>query len=155
MKVPVKAICILEGKYVHGEAFFTENLERDITTIKISMTGLTPGKHGIHIHAYGDRRKGCDSMGSHYNPFNKEHGAPKDKYRHVGDLGNIIADKDGNAKLTIKDPLVKLHGKYSVVGRGLVVHADEDDLGRGGYEDSKTTGHAGKRVACGIIALME
>ena len=33
------------------------------------------------------------------------------------------------------------------------VHADEDDLGRGGFEDSKTTGHAGGRLACGVIGL--
>ena len=36
-------------------------------------------------------------------------------------------------------------------GRTLIVHEDEDDLGLGSFEDSKTTGHAGKRIACAII----
>jgi len=35
------------------------------------------------------------------------------------------------------------------------VHADEDDLGRGGFPDSKTTGHAGARIACGVIGIGE
>jgi hypothetical protein len=32
-----------------------------------------------------------------------------------------------------------------------MVHADTDDLGQGGQSDSKTTGHAGARIACGEI----
>ena len=81
----------------------------------------------------------------------KEHGAPEDDNRHVGDLGNIVADKDGNAKVDITDKLIKLDGEHSIVGRAIVCHADPDDLGTGGHEDSKKTGHAGARVACGII----
>ncbi len=42
-----------------------------------------------------------------------------------------------------------------MVGRAIVVHADEDDLGRGGFEDSKTTGHAGSRISCGVIGLAD
>ena len=44
-------------------------------------------------------------------------------------------------------------GEHSVVGRSLVVHAGTDDLGKGGFEDSLTTGHAGGRVACGVIGI--
>jgi Cu-Zn family superoxide dismutase len=36
-------------------------------------------------------------------------------------------------------------------GRSVIVHADPDDFGRGGAEDSKVTGHSGKRIACAII----
>lgn len=46
-------------------------------------------------------------------------------------------------------------GEYSVIGRSCVCHADEDDLGRGGHSDSLTTGHAGARLACGVIALSD
>ena len=53
------------------------------------------------------------------------------------------------------DHLVKLSGRYSVIGRSLIVHQDKDDLGKGGHNDSLTTGHAGKRIACGIIGILQ
>ena len=46
-----------------------------------------------------------------------------------------------------------IYGEYSVIGRSNIVHADEDDLGLGGHELSKTTGNAGARLACGVIGL--
>ena len=94
---------------------------------------------------------GCNSAGGHYNPFNKDHGGPEDNERHVGDLGNLTADKNGIANLEIKDSLIKLSGPYSVIGRSVVCHANEDDLGKGNHKDSKTTGNSGARIACGII----
>ncbi|XP_078699425.1 superoxide dismutase [Cu-Zn]-like isoform X3 [Branchiostoma floridae x Branchiostoma belcheri] len=96
---------------------------------------------------------GCTSMGSHYNPYHKEHGGPTDTNRHVGDLGNIIAGADGKAPVNIIDDQISLFGEYSILGRGLVVHAGEDDLGKGGTELSLTTGNAGERLACGVIAI--
>lgn len=115
------------------------------------ITGLTPGKHGFHIHEKGSLADNCVAAGGHYNPFEKDHGAPEDEERMVGGLGNIVADADGVAKFSITDRLVDLSGKYSVIGRAFVVHANPDDLGKGGHPSSKTTGNAGPRVACGII----
>ena len=53
--------------------------------------------HGFHIHEKGDLSKGCASMGGHYNPLNKTHGGLDTIIRHLGDLGNIIADYKGEA----------------------------------------------------------
>ena len=64
----------------------------------------------------GDLSNGCASAGSHFNPFNKNHGAPEDKERHVGDLGNIKSDSNGNAKFTLEDKLLSLNGPLSIVG---------------------------------------
>ncbi len=150
----MKAICILTGKYVSGEVLFHEDEKNKETVITAYIRGLQPGKHGFHIHQTGDLRKGCESLGPHYNPFNKLHGGPNEKERHIGDLGNLIADKNGDAKLMMRDKFIKLRGKYSIIGRSVVVHEGEDDLGKGFMEDSKTTGHSGKRVACGIIGLL-
>ena len=71
--------------------------------------------------------------------------------RHVGDLGNIVADQSGSAKVDIIDSQVTLVGPNSVIGRGLVVHAAADDLGLGGDADSLKTGNAGGRLGCGVI----
>ncbi|KAL2577333.1 hypothetical protein AAZV13_16G126400 [Glycine max] len=117
------------------------------------VTGLSQGFHGFHIHAFGDTTNGCNSTGPHFNPFKKDHGAPSDDKRHAGDLGNIAAGPDGVAEISIRDRQIPLTGVHSIIGRAVVVHADPDDLGRGGHELSKTTGNAGARVACGIIGL--
>jgi Cu-Zn family superoxide dismutase len=121
------------------------------TLIKGTITGLTPGEHGFHIHEFGDMSKGCESMGGHYNPDGVDHG--DDKEGHVGDLGNITADESGVAKVNMVSNRIDLMGDRSIVGRGVVVHADRDDLGQGGDEESLKTGNAGDRLACGVITL--
>lgn len=117
------------------------------------ITGLKEGLHGFHIHEFGDNTNGCISAGAHFNPENKEHGAPSDVERHVGDLGNVIASHNGVAKVCITDNQISLFGPHNIVGRSVVVHADPDDLGKGGHELSKTTGNAGARLACGVVGL--
>ncbi|KAJ4383655.1 Superoxide dismutase [Cu-Zn] [Didymella sp. IMI 355093] len=87
------------------------------------------------------------------NPHNKTHGAPSDEERHVGDLGNFKTDGQGNAQGSVQDKLIKLIGSESVIGRTIVVHAGTDDLGKGGHEESKKTGNAGARPACGVIGI--
>jgi superoxide dismutase, Cu-Zn family len=94
----------------------------------------------------------CASSPPH-SPFGKAHGGPDSIERHVGDLGNVVADSNGVATFSIVDPQIRLRGDTHVLGRSLVVHRDEDDYGTGTFEDSKTTGHSGPRLACGVIAL--
>ncbi|XP_059824108.1 superoxide dismutase [Cu-Zn] [Hemitrygon akajei] len=149
----MKAICVLKGS---GEVTGTVNLEQaedGSVTVRGSITGLTPGKHGFHVHAYGDNTNGCISAGPHYNPFNKKHGGPDDVERHVGDLGNVVANDSGEAKFELKDKMLSLSGERSIIGRTLVIHEKEDDLGKGGDEESTRTGNAGGRLACGVIGI--
>jgi Cu-Zn family superoxide dismutase len=150
----VKAVCVLDSqtskKDVSG-VIYLEETEDNKTKIYGTIKGLKPGLHGFHIHEAGDMTKGCDSACAHYNPHGHNHGGLTSKKRHIGDLGNIEAGKNGVAKIDITDRFVKLRGKYSVIGRSLVVHEDEDDLGLGNHDDSHTTGHSGKRLACGVI----
>ena len=84
-------------------------------------------------------------MGPIYNPHGKAHGAPGDSERHVGSLGNIVADASSRSKGKMKDALVKIDGPFSVVGRSFTVHAEPDDLGK------TKAGGVGARVACGQI----
>ncbi|KAF8039498.1 hypothetical protein BT93_B1886 [Corymbia citriodora subsp. variegata] len=148
-----KAVAVLKGTS-SVEGVVTLSQEGDgPTTVNVRVTGLTPGPHGFHLHEYGDTTNGCISTGAHYNPNNMTHGAPEDEVRHAGDLGNIVANADGVAEATIVDTQIPLGGPNAVVGRALVVHELEDDLGKGGHELSLTTGNAGGRLACGVVGL--
>lgn len=148
-----KAVAVLKGN-ANVEGVVTLSQDDDgPTTVKVRITGLAPGLHGFHLHEYGDTTNGCMSTGAHFNPNKMTHGAPGDEIRHAGDLGNIVANADGVAEATIVDNQIPLTGPDSVVGRALVVHELEDDLGKGGHELSLTTGNAGGRLACGVVGL--
>ena len=161
----VKATCVVQpngkscdgstGGDVRGVVNFEQADESGPCTISWRVTGLIPGEHGFHVHEKADFSDGCKSAGPHYNPHGKTHGAPCDEVRHVGDLGNIVAGADGVAEGSIEDHLIKLSGEFTVIGRSMMVHADVDDLGKGGHELSSTTGNAGARIACGEIVASE
>ncbi|KAM3139275.1 hypothetical protein pb186bvf_008685 [Paramecium bursaria] len=156
---PRNAICILypdNGSKVNGIVSFQQDRINAPTKIVAVVRNLNPNSlHGIHIHKYGDLTNGCATAGPHYNPFNQQHGGLIDKVRHVGDLGNLKTDERGAGYLAIEDQLIQLHGEFSVIGRSVVIHAGQDDLGRGGHPDSLTTGNSGARVACGVIGYAE
>ncbi|HEY6906286.1 MAG TPA: superoxide dismutase family protein [Ignavibacteriaceae bacterium] len=144
-----KAVAVLHGttgNSVEGIVTFTK--EGGLVKIVADISGLKPGKHGFHIHEYGDCSSGDGmSAGGHFNPDNSMHGAPNSSMSHVGDLGNIEADKDGKAHLEMTDSSISFSGPHSIIGRGLIVHAAPDDL------KSQPVGNAGARVACGVIGI--
>jgi len=116
--------------------------------VKASLKGLAPGNHGFHVHEFGDcTAPDATSAGGHFNPRAEPHGAPTDAHRHEGDLGNIEAKADGTATLDWTDPQMKLDYPEGVIGRGVIVHANPDDL------KTQPTGNAGGRVACGVIGV--
>jgi Cu-Zn family superoxide dismutase len=136
-----------------GSVNFIENIEKNNVVVEIDLVGNYKNSlHGFHIHEAGDLSDNCLGACAHFNPYNKNHGGPDSKERHVGDLGNIKFDSKGDAKYSFTDNLIKLRGtKANIIGRSVVIHQDVDDLGKGGYSDSLTTGHAGKRIACAVI----
>jgi superoxide dismutase, Cu-Zn family len=144
---PKKAICVLtptKGSKVSGVVTFT--VKGEAIEIAGEITGLTPGKHGFHVHQFGDLSSSDGlATGGHFNPDMEKHGGPEDKERHVGDLGNVVADENGKVTLKMTDPLIKLHGMHSIIGHGLIVHAKADDF------KTQPTGDAGGRVAQGVI----
>ena len=138
------ALKATSGSQVAGTVSFTETTSG--VQVVAEVSGLTPGKHGFHVHEKGD----CSdpegkSAGGHFNPGGTEHGAPDADVHHAGDLGNLMAGEDGNARLEAVFEGVSLSGDDGLIGRGLIVHADPDDL------SSQPTGNAGARVACAVI----
>ena len=150
---PVYAIAVFMGDKVRGTVKFSENLAEKNVRIDIYLRGLTPNHlHGFHVHEAGDLSDKCASMCAHFNPHDKKHGGPASKERHVGDLGNIRTNTKGDAIYTFYDDVIKLRGtRANIIGRGLIVHADEDDCGEGGNAESLKTGNAGKRIGCAVI----
>jgi Cu-Zn family superoxide dismutase len=149
---PKKAVCVLiptKDSKVSGIVTFTQT--DDGVEVSGEITGLTPGKHGFHVHEFGDVSS-ADGMatGPHFDPdMTKHHGGPHDpeKERHAGDLGNIEADDSGKATIKAMDKDIQLHGPHSIIGRALIVHAKADDL------KSQPAGDAGARIAQGVIGV--
>lgn len=121
----------------------------NVLEISGKLSGLAPGAHGLHIHETGDcSGSGAASAGNHFSPDGHPHGSPDspDSGHHAGDLGNIIADDDGNADFATADTELRLGaGPNSVNGRAILVHADADDF------ETQPSGAAGKAVVCAVI----
>jgi Cu-Zn family superoxide dismutase len=141
------AVAVLHGfgnSHIAGVIKFEQ--KGDMIHITGKVTGLKPGSHGFHVHEFGD----CTDpkcSGGHFNPTGMKHGGPNSDERHVGDLGNIVAGEDGIATIDMKDSIIRLNGPLSIIGRGLIVHADPDDL------VSQPTGNSGDRIGCGVIGI--
>ncbi|XP_076079298.1 superoxide dismutase [Cu-Zn]-like [Mytilus galloprovincialis] len=136
---------------VQGRLTLRQQYNTQLVQITGRIYGLRPGLHGFHVHERGTFGRNCSNAGPHFNPFNQNHAGPSDApRRHVGDLGNIYANNWGVANLAFYDYFIRIRERreLSILGRGIVVHADPDDLGRGGNDESLKTGNAGARLAC-------
>jgi Cu-Zn family superoxide dismutase len=135
-----------KGSTVRGTASFVQL--GDKVRVTASITGLKPGgEFGFHIHEAGDCSSG-DGMSAkgHFNPYAKQHAHAGTPERHAGDLPSLKSDASGNANVTADlDVITVSAGPGSVVGRGLIVHAQPDDF------KTQPTGNAGARSACAVI----
>ena len=116
--------------------------------VHATVTGLKPGQeHGFHVHEAGDCSS-ADGMSAkgHFNPHAKPHGHHGTQERHAGDMPNLRADASGRAEASFElDVISVTPGAASIVGRGLIVHAQPDDY------QSQPVGNAGARMACAVI----
>jgi Cu-Zn family superoxide dismutase len=138
------------GSQVQGEFKFTQVGSR--VRIVGVVTGLAPGKRGMHIHEKGDcSAADASSAGGHFDlrglkNWSTRHGGPYSVERHAGDLGNIVFDQNGKAVVDMTvDGITVDRGPSGVLGRAVVVHFQPDDL------TTEPTGDAGARAACGVI----
>jgi Cu-Zn family superoxide dismutase len=186
MSKPIRAICVFHPQIcngISGTVVFTEliksnqtkkrivealpykrrvlsaqrNQKTPLVEITIELDGVPPGVHGFHIHETGNMLDKCISCKAHFNPFSEVHGGLKSKHRHVGDLGNITANPDGKVRMKLHDTMIQLRGdKSNIIGRSLVIHEKEDDLGlTPNNPESLINGLAGARIACAVVGYAD
>ncbi|KAK2970728.1 hypothetical protein RJ640_014218, partial [Escallonia rubra] len=128
----VDVLCSNAG--VSGTIYFAQEGEGS-TTVTGTLSGLTPGLHGFHVHAFGDTTNGCMSTEykslkntlfvllarPHFDPAGKEHGAPEDEIRHAGDLGNITVGVNDTiiANPRFRNFIINFHPAVVSSGKGL------------------------------------
>ncbi len=125
-----------------------------IVHVNVHVKGLTPGLHGIHIHAVASCTPTFAAAGGHYNPLVHQHGLLNPAGAHAGDLPNLIVNRAGVAHLDATTDRVTLtNGPTTLfdttagaVGSAFIIHANEDD-----QVTDATNGNSGARVACGVI----
>ncbi len=134
---------------ISGTVVFTETAEG--LKVEAVVEGLPPGKHGFHVHEFGDISDEGRAAGGHYNPDNTKHGdIIRDGFEnaHAGDFGNIDIDENGKGQLSLVVPKLQLNGgRYNVAGRAVIIHEKKDDFGQ-------PTGNAGGRIAGGAIIIV-
>ncbi|WP_156338948.1 superoxide dismutase family protein [Chondromyces crocatus] len=133
------------GSKVQGTGQLEEVAEGVKLTLK--LTAVPAGKHGIHIHQTADcSDPEAKSAGDHFAPDHNKHGFPDQAEHHLGDMGNLTAEKDGNVnfEFVLKGANLKEGDPKSLVGRAIILHAKED-------KGTQPSGDAGGRIACSAI----
>ncbi|WP_435011453.1 superoxide dismutase family protein [Tundrisphaera lichenicola] len=148
MEEPTKAVVVMiptkSGGSVAGTIVFSKTEKG--TRVEAEFTGLPAGKHGFHIHEFGDASSpDGKAAGGHFDPkMAKKHGDPsKADVRHLGDMGNIEANAEGKAAYDEIFPDLPIG---LILGHGVVVHEKADDFGQ-------PVGNAGGRLAVGVIGV--
>lgn len=152
-----QGVAVFDTRSVKGDVIFTD--VRGGVLVEATFSELPTGDHGFHIHRAGDLRgEGCKKACDHWHvgPPSSHGGPPGPRAgpRHTGDLGNVRMPGGGRL-LFKKEYMLRGVKCEDLYGRSVIVHADPDDLGTGPFEDSTTTGHSGKRIACAVIGRAE
>ena len=134
-----------------GRATFTEDGAGRLH-VNVHVDGMTPGRHGIHLHAVGSCiGPAFTSAGGHHDPLGASHGLDSPTGAHAGDLPNMDVNVVGRGRLqATSDRATLTPGPTSLVdgdGAAIIIHAGPDD------QVTNPTGNSGARVACGVIEV--
>ena len=127
-----------------AQGVITFEMEGDELEMEVSLRGLTPGEHGLHVHTNAT----CNPPGNHFDPMGtNNHGDPDDDVsaKHAGDLGNVTVGSNGTVEAEMDFDGLMLDGTGGIVGHAIVVHSGQDDL------ETDPSGNSGSPVACGVI----
>jgi len=145
----------IKGKGITGTAQLTERAQGTGVQVEITLevSGLTPGKHGVHLHAVGKCEPDFTAAGGHFDPGPNSNTDPDANHPfHMGDIPNLMVDANGKGQMKVTTTRVTLSdGPLSVFdadGTAIIVHGNEDQ-GITGAPKSGVSG--GPRVACGVL----
>jgi len=145
----------IAGKGITGTADFTETGDGTgrIVQIRLTVSGLTPGRHGVHLHAVGKCEPDFTAAGGHFDPGPAGNTDPDANHPyHMGDVPNLEVGKDGKGTMTIRTTRVTLSAGplslFDTDGTAIIIHGNPDQ-GTTGEPKSGVSG--GPRVACGVV----
>lgn len=136
-----------------GTASFEQSSPSVPVTIRLQVSGLAQGQHGMHLHTVGRADSSANppfaTAGEHISLSGKEHGLQNPDGPHEGDLPNLNIGTDENELFELTTNRVTLYGGANSLfdsdGSALVIHANPDD------QRTNPTGGSGARVVCGVI----
>ncbi len=153
--VVAQAHAAIAGQGITGIADFTERKNGTVTFVEIHLTakGLTPGLHGVHLHAVGKCEPDFAAAGGHFDPGPAGNMDPDANHPfHMGDLPQLVVGANGEGTLdaittrvTLTDGPLTL---FDADGSAIILHANPDQ-GITGEHASGVSG--GPRIACGVI----
>jgi Cu-Zn family superoxide dismutase len=112
----------------------------------VTVRGISPGRHGVHVHTTGACQPTFAAAGGHWNPGATQHGLDGTDGQHAGDMPNVEVGANGSGSLTYGlAPSATLAGLLDADGSAFVVHAGEDD------QRTDPAGNSGDRLACGVF----
>lgn len=152
---PITATAEIKGKGISGTAEFSEHAlgNGTVVTIKATVSGLTPGRHGVHLHAIGKCEPDFTAAGGHFDPGPAGNTDPDANHPyHMGDIPNLDVGADGQGTMSVTTTRVTLStgplSLFDADGTAIVVHGNPDQ-GITGEPKSGVSG--GPRVACGVV----
>ncbi|HQR03132.1 MAG: superoxide dismutase family protein [Proteobacteria bacterium] len=133
------------GGQVQGMVIFGQR--PDGLRVAATISGLSPGQHGFHIHEATDcSASEAGKSGADFNPAGAHHGHFEGGEHHAGDLPNLVTEASGNANYASDIPGLSIgSGIFNIAGRTIVIHARADDY------NSQPDGNSGRPIACGVI----
>lgn len=143
-RMMTNTIMAKSGTATQGTVNFKQ--ENGMVTMDMNAYKLKPGTHAVHIHEFGDcSAADGTSTGGHWNPAKDDHGKWGAEHFHMGDIGNLVADNKGVARLIFKTDKWCVgcsDESKNIVGKSIIIHAGKDDF------KTQPTGNAGGRVGC-------
>ena len=154
-QAPVTAKADIKGDGITGQAVLTERKvgTGTVVDISVSLSGVKPGLHGVHLHAVGKCEPDFAAAGGHFDPGPASNPDPDANHPfHMGDVPNIEVGTDGKGTLKAVTTRVTLSpGPLSIFdadGTAIIIHGNED---KGVTGEPKSGVSGGPRIACGVF----